>query len=684
MLRTFILAAALVTATARSATATILAGGVFEDPQGLAVRTAFAPLPDVSVRLYTDAGAAVSSTRTDAAGHFLFDTARPGTYWVAVDSRSIHPSGGISSAPGIWAEQTYGPAGAMCAQPEGDPRTNFIPDVCVGGRTLAGVDDVTTLATAEHVARIELTEQVTNVDFAFSFNIVTRVDDPAEPAQGTMRQFLANANAIGGPNWMHFVPVAKAPAQEDPIVGTQAHWWAIALSAPLPALTDPATIVDGTAYSFLSPTSRVDMNPGHLGDVTWIVAALHPERPRQEKPELEIHATGEDGFVCEARCTIRALAIHGPSTTIVTRADAMLEQVVVGARPSGVVTEGGVIGVSIERGTTTIQLSHVTGQSTAGVSATSTGRLDAHGLDVQRCGSAAAGAGIVLLSDHSSIVTSSVQENLGAGIVIGSPSDTIRPAANNTIADSVIASSLAGIVLSAGATDNVIARNDIVWNRVGGVVVAPFESQPPMGNRISMNRYDENGGRPIVLDLAAPMNTLWNGERACDRKPTVANAGIVPPTITSARVDGEEPNETLTVSGRACPGQIVEIYQSYVTSQVRSKKEVDLTLIRPEVQPKRETLVIEQDSLRAMPSIGEFNNIGSAVAASDGTFDATFPFRRPKSTTDRTLSTGGVLSEADIRTRAVSAIAIDAQGNTSELSSRRALEGLMTENRTKR
>lgn len=686
MFRTLIVVAAL-TATVPNAAAIVIAGSVHEDPQGLGVRESFTPLPQVTVKLYREGrDAAIASVRTDAAGLFLFNAGGAGTYWVAVDSRTVRPTG-TAAASGAWAEQTFGPSGALCAQPEGEPRTNFVPDVCVGGRTIDHSDDASTLATSEHVARVELSEQITNLDFAFSFNVVTRADDGVNaagaPEQGTLRQFLVNANAIEGPNWMRFLPIVKPPVQEDPIVGVQLRWWRIQLATPPPIITNAATTIDGTAYSHLSPASRVDVNPGYLDDPDWNVGALHPERPRLEKPELEIVSAGAEGVICEARCTLRALAIHGSPTTFVGRADATLEHVMIGARPSGTAATGGVIGVLAERGTTTARMTHVTSQSTAGLSTLSGAKLDGHGLDVERCGSGAAGAGIVLLSDGSSIVASSIQANFGAAIVIGSPTEN-RPASSNTIADSVVASSLAGIVISAGSHNNVIARNEIVWNRLGGVVVAPYETGAPMGNRITMNRYDENGGRPIVLDLAAPMNALWSGEILCEPDATKANAGIVPPIIKSARVTGEKNNESIVITGNACPGQTVELYQSYVTSGVREKRNVDLTLIRPEVQPKRETLVIEQDGMRAMPSIGEFNHIGATVATAEGTFSVTLPFIRPKEVEDRVLTQGNVLSESDIRTRAISAVAIDAQGNTSELSSRRGLEDLLVERRDNR
>src|SRR5439155_14285568 len=75
----------------------------------------------------------------------------------------------------------------------------------------------------KHVARINATAgDVAGVDFGFSFNVVTNVrggdgtdDDPANnrTVQGSLRQFIQNANAITGANAMRFVPAVAANAR---------------------------------------------------------------------------------------------------------------------------------------------------------------------------------------------------------------------------------------------------------------------------------------------------------------------------------------------------------------------------------------------------------------------------------------------------------------------------------------
>ena len=65
------------------------------------------------------------------------------------------------------------------------------------------------------MARVAFADHsVTGIDFGFSFNVVTSMADTATP--GTLRQFVTNANAIRGPNAMHFVPVMKAPNGKTP------------------------------------------------------------------------------------------------------------------------------------------------------------------------------------------------------------------------------------------------------------------------------------------------------------------------------------------------------------------------------------------------------------------------------------------------------------------------------------
>ncbi|HUP62034.1 MAG TPA: right-handed parallel beta-helix repeat-containing protein [Thermoanaerobaculia bacterium] len=665
--------------------AATIAGTVHEDPPALALRTDFRPLSGVTVKLYRDGGDGmpsaddmmVATTTTSKAGLYGFRNTRAGEYWVAVDSRTLgrHDS---------WGEQTFGPARSLCARPDGSTVAIHLAGTCLGGRTFNS-DDASTLATSEHVAGVSLRDaDVLDADFAFSFNVVTSTAD-GERVQGSLRQFVLNANAIEGANEMRFVPLAPAADQREPIAGVPLRWWVIMLSTPLPPLKDADTLLDGTAYNYLAPSSVANVHPGRVGERPTIPVDDPRDVPRQEKPELELVANGSEGIVCEARCSIRALAVRGTAVGIAVRADARLDHVIIGASPDTTPpAERGVIGLQLERGITVARFVMVLGQSNVGVFAAAEARLDAERLDVSECGTPLSGAGIALLSNSSTIRMSAITANSGAGIVIGSP-DGKNPAHGNTIDGSTISRNQAGVILSPGSTRNTITRNDIMWNRLGGVTVTPFDAAPPRENRVSANRFDENGVRPIVLNLTGEPNTLARAADKCDRVPGAANTGISAPVVTIAQLLDDNAGLRVHIRGRACPGQIVEIYQSYVTSAVRDNKSSEMPRIRATDENTQENeSVANETRVFALPSIGEFNYFGATNTAPDGTFEAIFPFpvvtpleRELYSEDDARLNVWARdhLTGSDRMERAFSAIAIDNVGNTSEMGVRRKVEG---------
>lgn len=647
-----------------------IAGSVFEDRMALAVRPHFIGASGVTVKLYRDDGdrlpsagdAALATTKTDNAGTYVFRVDRAGDYWVAVDSHSF--------APGAWPEQTFASAGSLCAHPDRTTLTTLYEGPCFAGKTATGSDDASSLTTSEHVTLVSLRDSATSVDFAFSFDAVVST---ADAGQGTLRQYLQNANALKGPNRMRFVPLERAPEQRQTNFGLPPRWWTITLKSPLPNVADEDTAIDGNAYNFLSPATPADTFPGRFGEPAVLVSGER-QVSRLRKPELELIATGDTAITCDAPCGIRGLAIHGTANGIVTRANAQLEHILIGAAPDATPTlDGGVNGVQAERGTLGAHHLMVTSQSRTGIVIAREAKFDADHLDVSRCGEPLTGAGIVLLSSGSAIRSSVVTSNPGAGIILGAPDGSI-PATGNTIDGNTIAGNQAGVVIGPASSRNVITRNDIMWNRLGGVTVTPFEVAP-RENRISANRFDENGLRPIILDMNTDNpNKLAAGAESCDRTAGAANQGITTPRVTNVRVV-EEGGLRAIVHGRACPGQVIEVYQSFVTSGVREN-----TPETPNVRDKqieRETLTTEGRTL-ALPSIGEFNYLGATNTASDGTFEATFPLpavssvavdERNREETD--IWATQVLSSAKPQDRAFSAIAIDAAGNTSEMSVRR-------------
>ena len=666
-----LLMACCVAALPLVAQAQTIAGGVYEDGPGLALRQNFTAAPGVTVLLYGKGGVALARTTSDAAGQYRFRVSGPGDYWIAVDSKTLR------APAGTWAEQSFGPGGALCAQPDGAPRENFFPGVCAGGKSIDAADDASALATAEHLAKVTVKDDVNGVDFAFSFNLVTTGSDGK--TQGSLRQFIENANAIPGGNRMRFVPIWRAPVQRETTYGAPPRWWAINLATPLPELTDDDTTIDGTAYSFVSPDSALNPNPGHFDERPTIRPG---ERAgRQERPELELVTAGNSGITCSGRCGVRALAIHGSPISIVVQNDARLEHVVVGIRPDeSAIAERGSVGIQIEGGTTIARDVYVTEQTRAGIAvATAQAKLEGERLDVTHCGAPEAGGGIVLFSDGSSIRNSNIMENRGSGVIIGS-ADGRLPARTNTIDGSTISSNWAGVLLAPAAARNTITRNDIMWNRMGGVVLAPYQTTLPQENRISANRYNENGNRPIVLDLTAPASTLAPGEQTCTRKAGGANGGMTAPEVRSVRRVRDKDVDRVLITGRACPGEMVELYQSYVTSSVRDAGEQS-SKIRNEQTENRETLTTSGRQF-GLPSIGEFNYVGTTSTGPDGVFEASFPIVVGEEETvherdadeDVSIWHDQILRHGDVTDRAFSAIAIDNLGNTSEMSVRRAID----------
>jgi len=645
-----------------------ISGNVYLDPPALGVRSQFLPAP-ATVKLYVDGSDAPLRTTRTTNGHYEFEGIAAGMYVVAVDSKSIRAG---ANADRVWAEQTFGPAGAVCAQTDGTTRTNFFEGTCVGGRSLAS-DDASTIAGAEHIARVQ--NGAANVDFAFSFNIVTSVDDSTTaPIQGSLRQFVDNANAVPGPNAMRFVPLTRAVvAQENPSLGLPPRWWTLTLKAPLPALTDAGTTIDGQPHSILSTASVIDVNTGRIDEPAHLRKNERENLPREEKPELEIVLVGDDGIVCEAACTIRAMALNGATNTIVTRGDATIEQIVIGTHADiEDAPKRGNVGIQVEKGTATLRFVYVVNQGIAGIAVAAAGaRADGDYVQVMRSGTATSGAGIALLSDGSTFRHSQISANDGAGIVIGSP-DGKQPANVTVIEDSVISNNLAGIVIAPGSSRNTIARNQVTWNRIGGVVAAPYTGNPPQENRITANVFDENGGRPIALNAEEKRDILAQSSATCDRIDAVANHGISAPVIDNV----QRSNETVTIAGHACPGQTVELYRSFVTSEIRNAKD-NSRLIRK--AKAGETITIEQQQLDAYPSIGEFNYVGTTVARADGAFDIIVPIERTVASKRAAKSDDVIITNEEAlhgteSDRAYSALAIDAQGNTSEMSERRRVK----------
>ena len=217
----------------------LISGTVYNDVDADAVvaEAGEGTFRNVAVRLYQDDGdgvieatdAFVTSTTTNASGVYTFSGLTDGlTYWVAVNSRQIGDPLDIAYNGGfginnVWAEQTYGDDSSTAAVDLG---------ARYGGRN-AGTSDNTPagLLSAEHVARVGLSgANVAGVNWGFSFSTIVNnrgdnTDDDSGKAgtqqQGTLRQFILNANAISGVQSAEFQIGAVGSAQSIALGGAE-------------------------------------------------------------------------------------------------------------------------------------------------------------------------------------------------------------------------------------------------------------------------------------------------------------------------------------------------------------------------------------------------------------------------------------------------------------------------------
>jgi len=289
-----------------------ISGTVYEDVNGDADLADGVGVVTATVRLYADDGdnvpdagdgAAIDTTATDGSGGYTFGSLVDGTYWVAVDSRTITPAAGLTGVLGdVWAEQTYGISGARCDNGSGTTVEIGSAGACFSGQLGNRSDDAASgITSTEHLTRVVVSGgNVTGVDSAFSFNVVTNTlagdaqDDDGgnnRTVQGSLRQFIQNANGVSGANAMRFVPAEPTNAS-----GSGQNWWRVTVTNTLEAIDDADTTINGTAYDFSDGTTIRNTNAttlGYVGAVGLGADAVvstgdEPTLGGVQGPELEI------------------------------------------------------------------------------------------------------------------------------------------------------------------------------------------------------------------------------------------------------------------------------------------------------------------------------------------------------------------------------------------------------------
>ena len=197
------LAGSLPAAARRPAATVTLTGYVFEDPNygGGAGRprlgtTGTSPRPGATVELYDANGNFAGTATTDASGQYSFSVNSGTTYQVRVVNASV-TSSRTGSTSSLRAVQTYaGLSGEAVAASRVGGRAPQLADADAN-TAQSNLNTLTTTATTpESVASVTTGDAGTaGPDFGYCFDLVVNANDGG---QGSLRQFVLNATALGG------------------------------------------------------------------------------------------------------------------------------------------------------------------------------------------------------------------------------------------------------------------------------------------------------------------------------------------------------------------------------------------------------------------------------------------------------------------------------------------------------
>lgn len=549
-------------------------GNVSDDGTGF-VGAAVHLYQDLNGNNKLDSGDSLIETAlTDADGHYVFDKLDSGEFFVVVDSRSLTPSQGFNTGHDIndvWAEQTYGSTGSLVFR-DGIESFTTEDGVLFGGRTATGSDDLGAFSTMEHVTRVSLNDNVQmGVDYGFSFNVVTNLEGgdvaavDGQTVQGSLRQFIINANTIVGGNEMRFVPVVDANQADR---GT----WQLDISEALPEISDHGTVINGQAWSQEDGISAVDPNSDTIGNTGVTVGVHAVDLDTIDRPELELISSGavEYGLLVTGNnvvvdgLRIEGFGTHDTSGNLMVHNGEGFE--LLNSHLLNAVASNLVVGFDADDGrihNNVIQTAGLQGILLDGENG-SVSSWDIYENYILNNGQTSNFAdGIDVQQD----ATATIRHNLIAGNA-GSGIDTFtNTGAGIEVLENTISGNGEGGQETSGVrlfgSDHSIRENLITGNEGAGVFVladGPVTSAPSHFNEISMNEFGLNGGIAIDLGENADTNADINaGDGVSDfsvANTDAGNAGILSPQLTSSTLDGG----TTVVEGTAGPNQRIELY----------------------------------------------------------------------------------------------------------------------------
>ena len=511
-----------------------VSGTVYEDVNGDAGLAGDSGRDGVTVRLYADdgdgtpdAGDTLEDTTSTSGGGYTFTDVFIGRYWVSFDSKTISPGAGFGSGgqSDVWAEQTYGAAGALCTDGAGSTVQRVTAGPCYAGRRGGVSDDATALQDAEHVIRVNVVSvDITGVDAALSFNVATDVRDgdddggAARTIQGGVRQFVQNAEAISGSNALRFVPAVATNGS-----GTSGTWWEVALTSALPRLDDSDTTLDGRAHDLADGTTVLDPNSAVAETTTG--------------PELVLDssADGPGIQIRGADTVIDGVGIHSTPNSGADGAGVLIDDTSAAGSivRDSTIWNNGNAGVRLED-TTDIQVLNNVSRDNG------TLEPNADGVELDGC-------------DNITISGNELLGNAAYGVDLRSSANDDNTISNNLVKANGVSASVqdAGIGLRSGS-NNTISGNTVTANPGDGLIMSSSGS----GNRITQNSFSANGA--LAIDLGG--GDTGDGVTLNDSgdSDTGPNTLYNYPILDTAQVS----RGNLILAGWARPGAVIELFLS--------------------------------------------------------------------------------------------------------------------------
>jgi uncharacterized repeat protein (TIGR01451 family) len=560
--------------------------------------------PGARVELYNSAGAFLQFVRTDAAGLYNLDGWPAGSYTVRVVNSSVR-SARTGSVAGLLPVQTFrttGASGAAVAVTDrvgGETPSIADADSNVTSVSLAAL--TTGAATPQSVTAVTLAAaDVSGLDFGYNFDTIVSTRDAG---QGTLRQFLLNANALGNAGLAQAGLTAGLETSVFMVTDGLAHAGlraglanaltaGVALITPvsaLPALTDPGTRVDGgTQTTNVGNTNAASLGGGLTAGVDGFAVVAVPG------PEVEIRdgaalALGLD--LQGANESVTRLALTGFGNAAGSANDASVR---VGAAASGTSLTSCVLGatalawsdpgaalraggdlVRAAGGDAGVITNCLLGWS-AGSALTLAGGSDGWivtGCEVRNnaIGNPARGAISIEASLGSSFSNSWISDTEGNGI------DARTSTGSNTFTDVTVRRSGLGTGATAatagvrvGGNGNRIDRCVLTLNFGAGVqVVNGATNNTLTRNSVSLNGTITNngGGGPsgqVGIDLQAAADNVTTGTAPYRTLNDLADADAGGNALLNFPVLGSAvlANGSFTITGWARPGSAIEVFVS--------------------------------------------------------------------------------------------------------------------------